>query len=164
MAVKVQGEPEARADGDGSRFRARPERGRWQSIVGLAALTAILVGIVVISSMGAKSRTLRADVLSARRAEPGEAVAVTISTRDTLGGVTGVTVDFGDGHSVDRRADEPPSCQSAAARVGTFDFEHTYTFEGVFTVRARVRSEGCGARPEERTAIRTIVVKPLRRP
>jgi len=164
-AITLHDEPgQPTVDGDGSRFRDRRASSPWQSVLGLAALTVILVGIVVISSTGAQSRTLRADVLSTRRAEPGEPVAVTISTRDTLGSVSGLTVDFGDGHSVDRGSDEPPTCESAGARVGTFDFEHTYSSEGVFTVRARVRSEGCGAPPEERTAVRTIVVKPLRRP
>ena len=135
-----------------------------QAAIGLGFLTAVLIGITALSYNGAKSRTLRADVLSARRAEPGETVAVTISARDNFGTVSRVLVDFGDGHNAKPvNVDPATNCRSEFARTETFDFEHTYERRGVFTVRSRVRSEGCGAPPEERTAIRTIDVKPLRR-
>ena len=135
-----------------------------QAVVGLGFLTAVLIGITTLSYNGAKSRTLRADVLSTRRAEPGENVAVRISARDNFGTVTRVTVDFGDGHRADPlTVDAATECGSEFARTETFDFDHTYERRGVFTVRSTVRTEGCGAPREERTAIRTIDVKPLRR-
>ena len=135
-----------------------------QAVIGLGFLTMVLVGITLLAYNGAKSRTLRADVLSTRRAEPGELVAVTVSARDNFGTVSRVLVDFGDGHSADPVNVEPgANCRSEFARTESFDFEHAYERRGVFTVRSRVRTEGCGAAPEERTAIRTIDVKPLRR-
>jgi hypothetical protein len=137
-----------------------------QAIVGLGAIAAVLVLITIISSRGAADRELRADVLSTRRAVPGETVDITISTRDRFGIVTRVEVDFGDGtpKAVDEQAVTAADCRSEFARADNFDFRHTYEgFEGPVTVRAVVVSGGCGA-PEERvTAIRTINVKPLRR-
>lgn len=140
-------------------------RSSKQAIVGLGAIAAVLVLIVIISSRGAADRELRADVLSTRRAVPGETVDITISTRDRFGIVTFVEVDFGDGtpKAVDKQVVTAADCRSEFARADNFDFRHTYDgFVGPVTVRATVVSGGCGA-PEERvTAIRTINVKPLR--
>ena len=137
-----------------------------QAVIGLGAIALVLVVIVLISSRGAADRELRADVLSTRRAEPGETVDITVSTRDRFGIVTSVEVDFGDGQRATpvRRAVTAADCRSEFARSDDFDFRHTYEgFVGPATVRATVVSGGCGA-PEERvTAIRTIEVKPLRR-
>lgn len=141
-------------------------RNSKQAIIGLGAIAAVLVIIVLISSRGAADRELRADVLSTRRAEPGETVDITISTRDRFGVVTLVEVDFGDDtpKAVNKRPVTASDCRSEFARADNFDFRHTYDgFIGPVTVRAVVVSGGCGA-PEERvTAIRTIDVKPLRR-
>lgn len=141
-------------------------RSSKQAIVGLSAIALVLVVIVLISSRGAADRELRADVLSTRRAEPGETVDITVSTRDRFGIVTSVEVDFGDGTPVvaDKQAVTAADCRSEFARADSFDFRHTYEgIEGPVTVRAKVVSGGCGAPTETVTAIRTIVVKPLRR-
>ena len=140
-------------------------RSSKQAVVGLGAMALFLVVVVLISSRGAADRELRADVLSTRRAEPGETVDITVSTRDRFGIVTLVEVDFGDGTPkvADKQVVTAQDCRSEFARSEDFDFRHTYTGVGPVTVRATVVSGGCGA-PEERvTAIRTIEVKPLRR-
>ena len=141
-------------------------RSSKQAVVGLGAMALFLVVVVLISSRGAADRELRADVLSTRRAEPGETVDITVSTRDRFGIVTAVEVDFGDGTPVvvDKQVVTDADCRSEFARSDSFDFRHTYDgIEGPVTVRAKVTSGGCGASIERVTAIRTIVVKPLRR-
>lgn len=136
-----------------------------QAIVGLGLIAIVLVAIVVVATRGASDRGLRADVLSTRRAEPGETVTVTVSTRDTFGVVTHVSVDFGDGETTQAVDREVPAseCRSEFAKSASFDLDHAYADRGVFTVRATVRSAGCGAPAEEVVAVRTIEVKPLRR-
>ena len=137
-----------------------------QAIIGLGAMALFLVVVVLISSQGAADRELRADVLSTRRAEPGETVDITISTRDRFGIVTSVEVDFGDGtpKASDKQVATAQDCRSEFARSDSFDFRHAYDgFTGPVTVRATVVSGGCGAPVERVTAVRTIDVKPLRR-
>lgn len=133
-----------------------------QAVAGLAAIAAVLVAIAVLASAGNARRGLRADILSARRAEPGVEVMITVSTRDTRGVVTGVEVDFGDGTPPGRAG--RPNCDGVAAGPSTeiFDFPHRYDFQGVATVTATVTS-GCSDRLEQVEVIRTIQIKPLRR-
>jgi hypothetical protein len=139
-------------------------RSSKQAIVGLGAIALFLVLVVIVSTRGAADRELRADVLSTRRAEPGETVAITISTRDRFGVVTDVDVDFGDGEHARPVRRPVTGCNSEFAHADSFDFHHAYTgIEGAITVRATVVSQGCGAPREQVTAIRTIEVKPLRR-
>jgi hypothetical protein len=141
-------------------------RSSKQAIIGLGAIALVLVTIVLLSTRGAETRQLRADVLSTRRAEPGERVDITVSTRDRFGRVTGVDVDFGDGtyaHPV-RKPVIASACRTEFAASEDFPFTHTYTgFTGAITVRAKVVSGGCGAAVEQVTAIRTIEIKPLKR-
>ncbi|HEX7169020.1 MAG TPA: hypothetical protein VF230_18725 [Acidimicrobiales bacterium] len=137
-------------------------RSAKQALAGLGAMLLVLVAIVLIAMRGSAENGLRADVLSTRRAEPGEKVDITISTRDDFGVVTGVRVDFGDGNLADPVRKEPTGCRSEFARAEEFDYTHTYTGEGPFTVRATVTSGGCGAPSERVVAIRTISVKPRR--
>ena len=127
----------------------------------LACILALLTLIVVVAADGASRRTLRVDVLSARRAEPGELLTITISTRDNSGIPARVDVDMGDGHREVIEPDLRP-CSDSEPRSESFDLEHSFPTPGVYTVRATVTSEGCGPR-ERKTAIRTIVVKPLPR-
>lgn len=139
-------------------------RSTKQAVAGLGVMVALLAGIAFLAMRGNAERGLRADVLSTRRAEPGEAVAVRISARDTLGGVERVEVDFGDGTDpVVEEHDPEVGCGSDFGRTETYDFDHTYVDRGVFTVRATVTSSGCDAAVEEVVAVRTIEVKPLRR-
>ena len=152
-AVESSREPPARRRGSHLR----------EALIGLGAITLVLIGITVLAYRGSQARALRADVLSVRRAEPGENVAITISARDNSGAVADVAVDFGDGHMASPIvADAATACRSDFARTERFDFEHTYERSGVFTVRSVVRSEGCGSTPEQRTATRTVEVKALR--
>jgi hypothetical protein len=137
-----------------------------QAIIGLGAIAAVLVTVVILSTRGAESRQLRADVLSTRRAEPGEQIDITVSTRDRFGRVTAVDVDFGDGSRAQpvRKVVPATACRTEFAASEDFPFSHTYTgFQGAVTVRATVVTGGCGAQSEQVTAIRTIEVKPLRR-
>ncbi|HET9442649.1 MAG TPA: PKD domain-containing protein [Acidimicrobiales bacterium] len=137
-------------------------RSSRQALIGLGLLTALLVAIVTVSATLGRRDGLKVDVLSTRRAEPGEAIVITVSTRDTRGVATRVEVDFGDGSPVERRS--RPGCADATvgATSETFDFDHTYADSGVFTVTAEVVS-GCTGARETDEAVRTIQVKPLRR-
>lgn len=138
-------------------------RSAKQALIGLGALTLLLVGIVVVSLTGNDERGLRAQVLSTRRAEPGETVDITVNANDTFGAVKRVEVDFGDGHDNEVVEQDPgEECRSDFARAETFDFSRTYVGEGVVTVKATVTTGGCGAQEETVEAVRTITIKPLR--
>lgn len=133
-----------------------------QAVAGLAAIAAVLVAIAVVASSANARQGLRADILSARRAEPGAEVMVTVSTRDTRGVVTGVEVDFGDGTPPGRVRREDCAVTAVGPSSEDFDFTHRYDFQGVATVTAVVTS-GCSDRRETVEVIRTIQIKPLRR-
>ncbi len=130
-----------------------------QAVIGLSAIVAVLVVIVAISSNANRTKGLRADVLSPRRAQPGDEVAVTISTRDTEGVLRHLEVDFGDGSPVYRQDHELP-CTRPFTRAD--DLRHSYPVAGTYTIKAIVRTGGCGAREERVEAIRTLVVRTIR--
>ncbi len=135
-------------------------KGSKQTLIGLSGFLAVLVVIAVMSSNANRTQGLRADVLSARRGEPGQAVVFTVSVRDTAGRVTGVNVDFGDGRveEIDVSAER---CGAPLSRA--FDLTHQFDFTGYTTVSAKVRTGGCGSKTEQVEAIRTIQVKDVRR-
>jgi len=135
-----------------------------QALIGLGALTAFLLLVSAVATFGNNTQGLRADVLSARRTEPGSEAAITISARDTEGLVQRVEVDFADGTAPAVRELEPDCTLLVAdGMTQTFDFLYRFAQEGTYTVKAVVRTGGCGAKPEVVEAIRTIEVKPLRR-
>ncbi len=131
-----------------------------QAAIGLGIIAAVLVAIAAVSNNANRTQGLRADVLSTRRAEPGDEVGIAISTRDTEGVLVELEVDFGDGTPP---RGEAPALPCARPFTRTDDFRHTYARAGTYTVRAVVRTARCGAQPEQVEAIRTIQVKPLRR-
>ena len=116
----------------------------------------VLTAIVVVAIRGANNSPLRVDVLSARRAEPGEALTVTVSARSAKGCPRSVEVDFGDGTDPVTRAVRTPDCETPIAQ--SFDFPKTFDTTGLYTVEATVRTTA----GELDTAVRTINVKPLR--
>lgn len=126
-----------------------------------AGMVVLLAAMAAVAAEGATRRGLRVDVLTARRAEPGEVLPITVSARDDGGVPSRVTVDLGDGH---REVITPAAtaCASSEPQTRSFDLEHAFENSGVYTVRARVTSEGCG-RGESKTAIWTVTVKPQRR-
>jgi hypothetical protein len=132
-------------------------------VVGLACFAIVLVAIAALSARANRVHGLRVDVLSARRAEPGHEIKVTVSVRDTKGALRAVEVDFGDGRvdTPDVGGGQGEAC--AEPFTGSVDFVHAFDFAGVTTVTARVTTGGCGADPETVEAIRTIEVRPLRR-
>jgi hypothetical protein len=132
-----------------------------QAIIGLGSLAAVLVVIVIVSSMSNRLTGLRADVLSARRAEPGDEVIVTVSVRDTKGAVQSVSVDFGDRSPLEERGPTGAACAKPLSAL--VDFPHRYLETGTYTVVASVVTGGCGAETETDEALRTIEVKALRR-
>lgn len=135
-------------------------RSAKQAVLGLGALTIVLISIVVVASMGGGARGLRADVLSQRRSAPGEQIPVSVAVRDTKGMVRSVVVDFGDDSSSGATIDASRPCVAPVAE--TFDFTHRYDdFDSTFTIRATVVTGGCGARTETVEAIRTIRVKAI---
>ena len=135
-------------------------RSSRQALIGLGAVAVLLVAIAVLASYGNRAQGLRADVLSARRTEPGTTETFTISVRDTDGQVQSIQVDFGDGRVEDLPIPEAP-CRSPLTRA--FDVEHAFDFTGFSTVAATVVTGGCGARAERVEAIRTIEVRAVRR-
>ncbi|MGH9284340.1 MAG: hypothetical protein ACRD0M_01505, partial [Acidimicrobiales bacterium] len=63
------------------------ERPGLQALICLGAIVTVLVAIALVSMTSGGSRGLRADILSPRRAEPGERLSYTVSVRDTAGAV-----------------------------------------------------------------------------
>lgn len=147
--------------GSRPRHRARLTRRAVVELGLFAGIVALLVAIAALAVDGAARRSLRVDVLTARRAEPGETLPVTVSARDARGIPSRVEVDLGDGH---RRVINRPTrpCSASQADTELFDLEHAFEKSGIYTVRATVTSTGCGP-PERTTGIWTITVKPLRR-
>jgi hypothetical protein len=134
--------------------------GTRQTLIGLGALAAILVVIAVLAANGNHAQGLRADVLSARRTEPGTTETFTVSVRDTAGRVQSIHVDFGDDVAHDLPIPDAP-CSKPLTRK--FDTEHAFDFTGFSTVTAKVVTGGCGAETETVEAIRTIEVRAVRR-
>lgn len=142
------------SDGVGGAGAAR------QALIGLGSLAVVLIGIAFLAASGNDAQGLRADVLSARRTEPGTTETFTVSVRDTEGQVESVEVDFGDGRVEELEVDDAP-CEKPITR--TFDVDHAFDFTGFSTVVATVVTGGCGARSERVEAIRTIEVREVRR-
>ena len=136
------------------------KRSSKQALIGLGALAAVLVGIAVLASHGNQVQGLRADVLSARRTEPGKTEPFTISVRDTQGKVESVHVDFGDGRGEDLPV---PARACTKPLTADFDVSHSFDFTGFSTVIATVTTGGCGADRERVEAVRTIEVKQVQR-
>lgn len=133
-----------------------------QTLVGLGGLAVVLVLIATVSMVSNRETGLRSQIVSPRRAEPGDEVAITVTASDNAGVVRRVAVDFGDGligHQDAVAACPPEGRGTSVSRR----FDHVYATEGVYTVEATVRSGGCGAETETDVALRTITVKPLRR-
>lgn len=144
-----------------------PAKPSWspakQTILGLGAMVVVLVVIVAIALVSGSNRNLRADILSGRADEPGNAAPITVSIRDTAGELELVTVDFGDGTEV--RPVEAVASPTCVAEPFSHDVDLTHVYEqpGVYTIRTRVVTGGCGARTERVDAERTIEIKVLRR-
>lgn len=132
-----------------------------QALIGLGAIAIVLVAISIIAAVGNRAQGLRADILSARRTEPGTSETFTISVRDTAGRVQSVAIDFGDGRVEELDVGDVP-CRSPLSR--SFDVDHAFDFTGFSSVTAEVVTGGCGASTERVEAIRTIEVRPVRRP
>ena len=131
--------------------------GAKQAMIGLAAMALVLLGIAGDAAMNNR-HGLRATVLSARAALPGETVTITVSARDTDGSVQHVHIDFGDDTSSD--IDRGGACHKGAS-AQSFDFRHAYRDRADYTVEADVTSGGCSARTERASTLRGISVKPL---
>ena len=136
------------------------KRSSKQALIGLGALAVVLVGIAVTAAFGNRAQGLRADILSARRTEPGTTETFTVSVRDTAGRVQSVKVDFGDGRVEELDVPDEP-CRSPLTR--SFDVEHAFDFTGYSSVTAEVVTGGCGAATERVEAIRTVEVRTVRR-
>jgi len=135
-------------------------RSTKQALIGLGFFAVVLVGIAIVASSANSERGLRVDVLSARRAEPGDVMDVTVSIRDTRGALRSVRVDFGDG-KVDRPALGPQTCQTPLSTEVTTS--HAFEFTGYSTITAEVVTGGCDGGTERVSAIRTVEIKPIRR-
>ncbi|MEA3078052.1 MAG: hypothetical protein QOF60_2960 [Actinomycetota bacterium] len=135
-------------------------RSSKQALVGMAGFLVVLFTIAFVSARANHTHGLRVDVLSARRAEPGDTIPVTISVRDTEGRVEAVRVDFGDGR-VETQAVPNAACATPLSQ--DVDLTHHFDFTGVSTVTARVTTGGCGAATETVEAIRTIEIRRVRR-
>lgn len=129
-----------------------------QAAVLFGLMVVVLGAIATIAIYNNRHTGLRVVILSAQRALPGETITITVSARDTDGGIQAVDVAFDDGHTA--HAGRTGTCHHGPS-TNSFDFRHAYPEKANYTVKATVLSGGCGARTERATNLRTIEVKPL---
>jgi hypothetical protein len=109
------------------------------------------------------SRNAQPKVLSAELAQDGAHVTVSIVGRDRDDVVRGADVSWGDG----RPGQGLSACSlTSRGRAGerrrggkeSFALSYDYPAAGQYTIRVRVYSGGCGRRPMQRSAARTLSV------
>jgi hypothetical protein len=110
------------------------------------------------ASEGAAPRIVGAEASSPR----DRTVNVTVVGRDRDDVVRGAEVSWGDaGPAMGLSACEQSSRRAERRRRGRrerFKLAHEYAAPGVYTVTVRVLSGGCGKRPQQRSAARTLTV------
>jgi hypothetical protein len=121
------------------------------------------LGALVWAAPAAAKPNAKPKVVSAwAAAGDGRAVTVVVKGRDRDDVVRGVEISWGEGQPEQglsscertrRGADE-----RRRGRLARFELAYTYPAPGAYEVTVRVLSGGCGKRPQQRSAARTISV------
>jgi hypothetical protein len=129
------------------------------------AIAAVLVGGLVAAPAAAMPARENAKprVLSAELAQDGAAISVAIVGRDRDDVVRGAEVSWGDAQpgqglsacSITRRTGVDRRRRGRKAR---FELSYAYPAAGDYTISVRVQSGGCGKRPMQLSAPRTLTV------
>lgn len=131
-------------------------RGAWIAV-------AVVLAAGALASPAAAAENAKPKVLSAELRQDGAAVSVVVVGRDRDDVVRGAEISWGHGQpgqglsacSISRRrgADE-----RRRGRKASFRLSYAYPAAGDYTITVRVYSGGCGRRPLQRSAPRTLRV------
>jgi hypothetical protein len=129
----------------------------------MAGLRTTLALVLIACPAAAASDNAAPRILTAKVSEPRDrAVNVTVVGRDRDDVVRGAEVSWGDAQpALGLSACEQSSRRAERGRRGRrerFKLAHEYAAPGVYTVTVRVLSGGCGKRPQQRSAARTLTV------
>lgn len=93
----------------------------------------------------------------------GRTVSVVVKGRDRDDVVRGVEIAWGEGQPEQglSSCEQSPRGREARrrGRVARFELAYGYPAAGTYTVTVRVLSGGCGKRPQQRSAPRTLTVR-----
>jgi hypothetical protein len=136
----------------------------WCGMAGAAKVAGTIVTLALAAGPAAASAQAAAPrVLSAKASASGERVVrVVVTGRDRDDVVRGAEIGWG----------EPQTAQGLSAceqswrgsdrrrrgRRARFELTHRYAAPGHYTITVRVLSGGCGDRPQQRSAARTLTV------
>jgi hypothetical protein len=129
-----------------------------RTLAGSIVVLALAAGPAVAAGGNAPPR-----IVDAKASEPRDRVVrVVVVGRDRDDVVRGAEVTWGDsGPAQGLSACEQTSRRAERRRRGRrerFDLTHSYAAPGHYTVTVRVLSGGCGKRPQQRSAARTLTV------
>jgi hypothetical protein len=136
----------------------------WCEMAGAATLAGTIVALALAGGPAAAAADNAAPrILSAKAAERGERlVRVVVTGRDRDDVVRGAEVSWGEAQPAQGlSACEQSSRRSDRRRRGRrerFVLTHEYAAAGRYTITVRVLSGGCGDRPQQRSAARTLTV------
>ena len=116
------------------------------------------------ASPAAAHENAKPRIVSASLSQEGARVTLEIVARDRDDVVRGAQVSWGDGQPAQGLSACTISSRGGAERrrVGrreTFKLSYDYPAAGDYTVNVRVYSGGCGKRPQQRSARRTLTVR-----
>ena len=87
------------------------------------------------------------------------AVRVVVKGRDRDDTVRGVEISWGEGQPEQGLSSCEYPREARRGRLSRFELFYAYPAAGTYTVTVRVLSGGCGKRPQQRSAPRTITVQ-----
>ena len=126
-------------------------RWTWTAIWALVAL--------MVAAPAAARPNAQPKVVSAWSAGGGDrAVRVVVKGRDRDDVVRGVEIAWGAGQPEQGLSSCAPRDARRRGRLTRFELTYAYPAAGTYEVTVRVLSGGCGKRPQQRSAPRTITV------
>jgi len=114
---------------------------------------------LVMAAPAAAGAGARPKVVSAwSEAGADRAVRVVVKGRDRDDVVRGVEIAWGEGQAEQGLSSCEPGDARRRGRLTRFELSYAYPGPGTYEVTVRVLSGGCGRRPQQRSAPRTITV------
>jgi hypothetical protein len=92
-------------------------------------------------------------------ADGGRTVRVVVKGRDQDDVVRGMEISWGEGQAEQGLSSCAPRDRDRRGKLARFELSYAYPGPGTYDVTVRVLSGGCGKRPQQRSAPRTITVR-----
>jgi len=127
---------------------------RW-TWTAIGALVALVMAAPAAGSAGAQPKVVSAW----SDATAGRTVRVVVKGRDRDDVVRGMEIAWGEGQAEQGLSSCEPGDGRRRGRLARFELHYTYPGPGTYEVTVRVLSGGCGKRPQQRSAPRTITVR-----